>query len=237
VPNALDRTTLKAVIFDLDGTLYRRAPLRRAMARRLVGAHILHPVSGLRTLRAISAYRRAQEELRTTPAHGDLADVQLRMAAERTGLRRDTIAREVARWVEEAPLGILGRFAQPGLHDLLVALRSRGLRLGVVSDYPAAPKLHALGIAHLFDVVMCAQDPAIGVFKPHPRGLENALARLGVDASEALYVGDRADVDAVAASAARMPCAILSRARGVQASAAFVGIRGLNELQDRLVGT
>jgi FMN phosphatase YigB (HAD superfamily) len=106
----------------------------------------------------------------------------------------------------------------------------------VVSDYPAAAKLNALGIAHLFDVVLCAQDPAIGVFKPHPRGLENALERLGVDASEALYVGDRADVDAVAASAARIPCAILSRARGRQAGAGFVGIRGFSDLQARLVG-
>ena len=45
-------------------------------------------------------------------------------------------------------------------------------------------------------MVLCAQDPEIGVFKPHPRGIEATLVRLGVVASEAVYIGDRSlDVD------------------------------------------
>ena len=36
------------------------------------------------------------------------------------------------------------------------------------------------------------------------------LERLGVSSRESLYVGDRADVDAPAASAAGMPCVIVN---------------------------
>ena len=73
----------------------------------------------------------------------------------------------------------------------------------MLSDYQAMPKLRALGIADLFDEVLSAQDPDIGVFKPDPRGLEVALQRLDVRPAEALYVGDRVEVDAIAAPGSR----------------------------------
>ena len=46
---------VKAVIFDVDGTLYRQRPLRRAMAVRLVAGHLLHPIRGMRTARILAA--------------------------------------------------------------------------------------------------------------------------------------------------------------------------------------
>ncbi len=85
------------------------------------------------------------------------------------------------------------------------------MRLAALSDYPAEAKLRALGIADLFELVLCAQAPEIGVFKPHPRGLQVVLEQMGVDRHECLYVGDRADVDAAAAAAAGVACAILTR--------------------------
>jgi FMN phosphatase YigB (HAD superfamily) len=57
---------------------------------------------------------------------------------------------------------------------------------------------------------VCATVPAINAFKPHPRGFEEACARLGLEPSEVLYVGDRAEVDGVGARAAGMRCAIVS---------------------------
>jgi phosphoglycolate phosphatase/putative hydrolase of the HAD superfamily len=232
---SLDLSRLKAVIFDLDGTLYRQGPLRRAMALRLLRAHVFRPATGLRTIRTIAAYRGAQEELRGAPGNSDLAEAQLGLAADHTGFDRDTVAADVERWVELAPLDLLSRFVQPGLADLLTALRARRLKLGVLSDYQALPKLRALGIVDLFDVVLCAQDPEIGVFKPHPRGLRLALQRLEVTAPEALYVGDRAEVDAVAAVAAKVPCAIVSKAGNVGAGIGYVQIASISELQRRLV--
>ncbi len=210
MPEPLPLARLKAVIFDVDGTLYRQGPLRRAMALRLVRAHLLAPLRGLRALKMISAYRRAQEELRDAPAGSDLARLQLEQAAAICGLDAKAIALCVERWMDQAPLDLLPRFLQPGLHVFLRALKAQGLKLGVLSDYPAESKLRALGLDGLFEVSLCAQSRAIGVFKPHPRGLLHALERLEVGAGEALYVGDRAEVDAAAAAAARVACAILS---------------------------
>ena len=227
-------TSVKAVIFDMDGTLYRQASLRRAMAVRLVRAHLLRPRHGLRMVRVLSAYRRAQEDLRATAGQTDLADAQLRLAAERTGVDQDEVARCVEHWMDAAPLPLLARFGQPGMSDALHTLRSWGLRLAVLSDYPVTAKLDALGIADLFDVVLCAQEPEIGVFKPNPRGLEVALERLGISAADALYVGDRADIDAVAAAAAHIPCAILGASGPAGSDDGFVRITSFQDMQERL---
>ena len=230
-------STVKAVIFDVDGTLYQQTPLRRAMAVRLVRAHLLHPVRGLRTARALAGYRRAQEELRDVVADSDLTEAQLSLAAQRSGVHRDHVASSVARWMEAGPLDLLVRFAQPGMVETLRELRDGGIRLAVLSDYPAAAKLLALGIADLFDVVLCAQQPEIGVFKPHPRGLHVALQRLGVEASEALYVGDRAEIDAVAAAAANVPCLILAKSWRDDDGAEFLRTTSFREMTQILEPT
>ena len=230
----LDLASVKAVIFDMDGTLYRQAPLRRAMAVRLVRAHLTKPKQGVRTVRVLAAYRQAQEELRAAASHDDLAGAQLRLAAERTGVDQQEVARCVEHWMDTAALPLLARFGQPGMSESLQALRSAGLCLAVLSDYPVEAKLVALGVAEHFDVVLCAQQPEIGVFKPHPRGLEVALERLGVTAGEALYVGDRADVDAVAAAAASVPCAILGASGAAAGGDGFVRISSFQDMVERL---
>ena len=200
---------MKAIVLDVDGTLYRQGPLRRAMLIRLLTAHILRPGVAWRTFSALRAYRQAQEHLRDDTS-GDVAAAQLRLACERSRLDRASVAACVERWMEREPLSLLGRFVQPGLVEFLEACRARGVRLATLSDYPADAKLEALGVSRYFDLNLCAQAREIGVFKPNPRGLQVVLDRLGATASEAVYVGDRADVDAAAAHAAGVPCAILT---------------------------
>ncbi len=202
--------TLRAVVFDVDGTLYHQGGLRRAMALRLARAHLFRPVLGLTTLKILRAYRHGQESLRDAPGGGDLADAQTRFASQATGVSVTQVRSTVAQWMEQAPLDLLARFAFPGMQGLVHDLRAAGMKLGVLSDYPADAKLAALGVGDCFDSVLCAQDAAVGVFKPDPRGILVSLERLGIAPSEALYVGDRAEVDAAAALAAGVACAIVS---------------------------
>src|SRR5712691_6556979 len=83
----IDTSQLKALILDIDGTLYRQTPLHCRMLWRLLRAHIGQPARGLLTLRVLRAYRKAQEALRTLPLdHSDLAEEQLRLACEWTGI-------------------------------------------------------------------------------------------------------------------------------------------------------
>jgi putative hydrolase of the HAD superfamily len=78
----------------------------------------------------------------------------------------------------------------PEVSDTLAALRERGLRLGVVSNWdPRLPELlDRLDLAGYFDAVVYSS--AVGVEKPDRRIFLEALRRLGVEAGEALHVGD-----------------------------------------------
>lgn len=190
---------IRSVIFDVDGTLYRSAPVRRAMLVRLLANVALHPRRGLRTISHLRAYRHAQEELRGVPALVDLDARQIEHACRASGATPSEMRACVDEWMNRRPLDLVRAAAMPGLDDALRQLRSAGLRLGVFSDYPAGEKLRALRVADLFDAVACAQDEGIGRFKPDPLGLDVVAGLLGTAPARTLYVGDRLDVDAAAA--------------------------------------
>lgn len=228
-------TAPKAILFDVDGTLYRQSRLRRAMLLRLLRAHALAPAEGLRTLRCLRAYRAAQEALRHAP-EAFPAHRQAQEAALRTGVPLEQMEGVVRRWMEEAPLPLLRPCRRPGLTALLERARASGIRLGVFSDYPPEEKLEHLEVDGWFDVVVSAQDPQVGVFKPHPRGIEVALRRLDVSPGEALYVGDRVEVDAAAARAAGVSCVILARDSASPQSPGYRVVRDFPELDTALFG-
>jgi HAD superfamily hydrolase (TIGR01549 family) len=225
---------LKAVIFDIDGTLYRQTPVRRAMLGRLLRSAVVSPSQGAQTVRILRAYRRAQEALRAGPVPGGVAAAQIRMACEQTKIDSATVVQCVTRWMEEEPLPFLGRWVQPGALELLHECRARGLKVAALSDYPAEAKLRVLGMTDLFDLVLCAQAPEVDVFKPHPRGLLAILDRLGVSAPECLYVGDRVDVDAATADAAGMSCAILTGRRTADGPRTYLPVASHSQLQELL---
>lgn len=77
-----------------------------------------------------------------------------------------------------------------GARETLQALRVRGLRTGMVSnfDHRLPPLLEALGLAPLLDTVVLPADA--GAAKPDPRIFNCALARLAIEAAAAAYVGD-----------------------------------------------
>lgn len=200
---------LKAVIVDVDGTLYRQGPVRRYVAAQMLRFGIFHPLGAWKAARAVAAYRRAQEELRES-GEPDGARMQTREAARQTGYSENFISRNVDHWMDSVPLPSLQKARRPGLVPFLDWAHAEGIRLGVVSDYEAGGKLRALGIEGYFPVVVSARDEEVGVFKPNPLGLLVAVQRLGVKPREALYVGDRMEVDGVAAVAAGIPGALIS---------------------------
>lgn len=225
---------LKALILDVDGTLYAHGPVRRQMVWRLLRTHLREPVMGLRTVRALSAYRRAQERLRRRPPDGcDLAQYQVGLASRWTGLSSKVVAACVARWIEQEPLALMAGAMCPGVLDCLRFARERGIRLAVVSDYPSAAKLAAMGIADFFTVTISAQDEEVQRFKPDPLGLEVAIRRLGVDKSHAVYVGNRPAVDAVAAARAGIACVIMGR-RTATTDEGWLGVPSYMELRDAI---
>jgi len=202
--------SIQALVFDVDGTLYHQGMLRRRMLWRLLLTFARQPLQGWRAARILSEYRRGQERLRNCrEAGGDLGLRQLQFVADTLGADVAAIAPIVHRWMEREPLPLLPSCTPHSLKPLLEIARKRGIKMGVLSDYPAQHKLAALGLEAFFPVVVCAQDADVQTFKPSPRGMQLVLRRLGVANRNALYIGDRADVDVATARNADVPCLIL----------------------------
>lgn len=213
----------RALILDVDGTLYAQPPVRLAMAWRLARATARSPREGVRSWRVLSAYRSAQEALRGQASHS-AGDDQLRVAATRCGVDATDVRACVERWMHVEPGDLLLRHRRPGLVELLRAARDAGVAIGVFSDYPAERKLAAMGLDGLIDVVRSAHDPAIGRFKPAPDGLLAVARALGVAPAECVYVGDRFEVDGVAAQAAGMPAFIVGASSAAASRHAALGV-------------
>ena len=196
------------MLFDLDGTLYRQPPLRALMAAELLTLPLVRPWKATRHLKALRAYRHAQEHLRGSETTG-LAARQLDAAAEASGLPIAEVQALVADWMMRRPLKYLQFCRAAGLVDLLMTLERKHVKVGVLSDYPAEAKLRALGLEGRFWPVLCATDPEIDSFKPSPKGFLRACDLWGVAPSEVLFVGDRVEVDAAGAKAAGMQCVIV----------------------------
>jgi len=87
----------------------------------------------------------------------------------------------------------------PGARQMLVTLRARGLRLGIISNW--SPRLHGLldrmDLTASFDVIVCSAVERVE--KPQPAIFELALERMGVPAGAALHAGDQLGRDCRAA--------------------------------------
>ncbi len=203
----------RALLVDIDGTLYHQDRVRLGMMWLLARAYLFRPFEGRRVMRALSAYRHAQESLRATPSDPaiPLDQRQLRHAAAdlrphprlSTAAHRSVDAQRAAGSTEEGATCRRHRNLRgtknPRLED------RRSLRLPGV---PASSKLWNSAV----DEIVCAQDPDVQHFKPSPAGIEAALHRLHVDPADAIYIGDREDVDAAAARAAHV-CSLILKPR------------------------
>jgi HAD superfamily hydrolase (TIGR01509 family) len=202
---------IRAVLFDVDGTLYRQNLLRLLMGLELLTMPLGRPAKAVRRWRALQAFRRSQEHLRTSNGHGAaLARQQAQAASVASGLPLAEVEALVDEWMQQRPLKYLRWCKAAGLEALLTRLEARRVRVGVLSDYPALAKLRALGLDGRFDPILCATDMDIGALKPSPRGYLKACEMWNVKPEDVLYVGDRVDVDAAGAAAAGMQCAIVS---------------------------
>lgn len=96
---------------------------------------------------------------------------------------------------------------EPALRDL----RERGVTVVIASNWDCSlPEwLGPTGILDLVDAVVTSAE--VGAAKPSPRVFERALGVAGVDAAEALHVGDKVDNDIEGAAAAGVHAVLLQR--------------------------
>ena len=135
---------------------------------------------------------------------------------------REALGREVAGAPLDATFDELFAHYASGGPGVLAALRERGLRLAVVSNFDArlGPLLADLGLAPLVDAVV--HSSRAGSAKPDPGIFRDALARLDVAPGDALHVGDEPVEDVSGARSAGMRAVLIDRAGRVPALPAGV---------------
>jgi len=89
----------------------------------------------------------------------------------------------------------------PGIPEMLQQVRDLGLKMGVLSnarsDWAVREIMERLGLTRCFDVILTSA--ALGVRKPRPEPFREILKLLGIEATEAVMVGNSMEADVVGA--------------------------------------
>ncbi len=113
----------------------------------------------------------------------------------------------------------------PGISELLVELRDRGVRMALATSkrrVPVLRQLALLGWEGTFDPIITPDEVTHG--KPHPESLELMQAQTGLPAAEILMVGDTSfDLDM--ARAAGVPSVAVGHGFATQEALAACGPR------------
>jgi phosphoglycolate phosphatase len=193
---------IKAVLFDLDGTLIDSAPDLAGTGNEIRQARGLPPLPFAQFRPMVGAGARGMLgiALQITPEHAEFAELRdefLRRYEQR--MTRET------RPFESVPA-------------LLDGLEARGLRWGIVTNKIerfTLPLVEAFGWTGRAGAVVGGDTTPHP--KPHPAPMLEAARRIGIDPAECVYVGD--DLRDVQAG----------RAAGMRTVAASWGYLGLGE--------
>jgi putative hydrolase of the HAD superfamily len=184
---------IKAVLFDLDGTLYDRDLLVHELAREQFST-FTSELPGVD-----QAYFVQRIVDLDNHGLGDKAALYNTLASE-WKLSSDLRSRLLSHFWSSYTRCCR---ASADTVSTLQTLRSRGRRLGVITNGKTKwqqQKIESLGIAHFFDVVLVSE--AEGVRKPDSIIFDRALDRCEVRAAEAAFIGDNPEADVAGAKAA-----------------------------------
>lgn len=212
-------TGIRAVLFDVDGTLLDSNDAHaHAWLDALRGHGKDVPYERIRALIGMGSDHLLRE----------LADIDADSPEGRRLVERRSAVFKAHYLPDLGPL--------PGARMLVDRVRSRGLRCVVVTSSSAAEiadLLRAAAVADLVDVIVSADDADRS--KPSPDLVEVALERLGLRPDEAILVGDT-PYDVIAAKEAGVACIALRsggyRDRELASAIAIYG--GPAELASRL---
>ena len=118
----------------------------------------------------------------------------------------------------------------PETREVLMELKSRGFKLGVISNFDSRvyTVMQSLGIHEFFDTVSISSE--IGYAKPHPGIFLAAIEALGVPAARILVVGDSLMDDVQAGQLSGMNAVLVDRHNKYPEMKAFKRITNLREV-------
>lgn len=209
--------TIRAVVFDLFGTLVPKWPsaLAREMRRELCDILQLDYEAFIKAWRQTDF---AREIGQVTFEHGIL------LAAEAcTSVDRQRVDQAMTTWLK-----FVGTHVTPREHVLttLKACRERGWRIGLLSDCnDDVPRVfRRLAIAPLFDTLGFSCE--LGVMKPDGKAYAEVCRGLGVQPQHCAYLGDGGSNELRGARKAGMTVVFFRHANEIEQEGLPAGARG-----------
>jgi HAD superfamily hydrolase (TIGR01549 family) len=228
---------LRAVLFDLDDTLFDHA---RATHVALGTLRDVDPALGRWSIDELERRHRIVLEAWHQEVLAGRASIdQARMArfaelvsqagGDGTESRAAALASRYRSLYETAWYTVAG--ARP----LLEALAGRGLRLAVVTNNVRREqqlKLARCGLTSLVEALVTSEE--VGVQKPDPRIFQTALDQVGVSAPDAIMVGDAWATDIEGARRAGVRPVWLNRFGGLSPDPSVSELRSFEPLAEAL---
>jgi phosphoglycolate phosphatase len=172
------KVQIRAVIFDVDGTLFDTLPSLSAAAN---SALVQAGLSVVEAAHMRIALNEGLKPMFRKSIAMQTAPVDPAMAIE---LENEFLNTYTSQWLPKAPL-------YAGVQEALMALKSQGLKLGICTNRDRASTgvlLAQAGISGMFDTIVGMGDGARP--KPAADPLQMILERMEIPAAEALFVGD-----------------------------------------------
>jgi HAD superfamily hydrolase (TIGR01509 family) len=192
----------KAVLFDLDDTIYDHQHSRRSALTSLMEAY---PAIAGHTLRKLELIH--ERHLQTThslllagqisPAEG--AHTRMRLLFSDLGVAlSDGELPRVENIYRRAYDG--NRRAVPGVIPIISALKQRDMKIAIITNglvIVQEEKIRFCGLEGKMDAVIISEK--VGLKKPHEGIFHLALSELGISAREAVVIGDSWKLDVLGA--------------------------------------
>ena len=198
---------IRAVFFDVYGTIAGWSPSRYQLQRTASDefglGDAVTPEGILKGYASADAYMTVENasnplRLRDKEGRDEFFAEYERLVLQGCGIDvRPDLALEIFNRLSDAPSS-LAPFGD--VIPTLVFLRERGLGLGLISNMNmrGVDLLDDLGLSNSVDFAVTSGE--IGVEKPNPLAFQTALIRAGVEAKEAVMVGDQPSSDIVGAA-------------------------------------
>lgn len=189
---------IKAVAFDIDGTLYSNSRLYSKIWFYF-----------LKNLRFFLSYNKVRKVLHRTAVLPDFYEYQGRLLAEELkiskGEAKTLIETKVYKGLEPffdnlKPFNFV--------KETFEKFKNAGLKLAILSDFPPEQKKDIWGTAPLCDVIMGSEQ--CGALKPSIFTFGSLIKKIGFPAENILYVGNSISSDVKGAKAAGMQTAYLA---------------------------